>query len=432
MAFFPRKRIMATKVVLLCVVLSHWSSTHAQVTSITPQYPRSHSWAGFRGDGSSHAFQGAYPLKWSKSENMRWQTVLPGFGQSSPVVWKDRIYITSVDADAKEPLLLLCLALKSGQILWQVRLDASLKLKYTRMIARAAPTPAVDYSGVYIFFGSGDLGKFNHQGDVVWRRSLTDEYGEFKGNHGVGSSPVIAGNRLYLLIAHDGPSYVLALDTGSGDTLWKQDREKGVSWSTPLLADVYGKSQLLISSNGTVEALDAATGHQQWFLKDVKKNTVASPSLYKDHMIIGSSASDGSMAIKLGGKGDVGNSRVTWKAGTSSFGSPLVYRDRVYFVNRAGAISCLNATDGQELWKHRLGTSCWASPVAAGNHLYFFGKDGKTLVLDGDADDVHVLGESSLPVTKDDEVYGVAFVDGAILIRTGSELSCIAKPTVSP
>ncbi len=386
----------------------------------------SQAWTGFRGDGSSQSQAAGLPLKWSEAENILWRAELEGFGQSSPVIWGGKVFTTTVVADAEKPLMVTCLALKTGITIWRKRFEASQKIKYTRMIARAAPTPVVDPSGLYLFFGSGDLMKLSHEGDVRWARSLVEEFGEFKGNHGVASSPVRHGDKLILLIANEGPSYVLAADADTGETLWKKDRSETVSWSTPVVTRYKGQDQLIISSNGVLEALDVESGAQLWFTKAIAKNTVASPSIYQDRVIAGSSESAASASVRLGGSGDITDTHMVWQGGSaSSFGSPLVQGGRVYFVNRAGVIACLDAKTGTEIWKHRAGDSCWASPVAAGDRLFFFAKNGDTVVMAGNRPEPEVLAVNKLPIGDNDEVYGVAVVDRKILIRTGSALICV-------
>jgi len=427
MLFFDKNPSMTTKDVLLCVLLSLWSSTNLASAAAVPfPSPEEDTWKGFRGDGTSHSKAGDLALTWSESENISWRADLEGFGQSSPVVQAGKVYLTSVLSESESPLLVFCIDLASGKVVWKKAFEASKKRPWSKSFARAAPTPVVDETGVYAFFGSGDVLKLGHDGTLHWSRSLVKDYGDFKGNHGVGSSPIYHDGRLTLLIAHEGPSYVVNLDAKTGKTLWKKDRPEAVSWSTPLVTRYRGKDQLIISSNGTIEALDFQTGERLWFTTDIEKNTVASPTRYGDLIIAGSSAAKACTAIRLGGRGDITRSHVAWRASSSSFGSPLVDGDRVYIVNRGGVLTCLDADNGEEVWKHRLGDSCWASPVATADRLYFFGKAGKTIVLANGTPEPKVLAENDLPVGKEDAVYGVAFVNAKVLIRTGGRLTCVA------
>ena len=177
---------------------------------------------------------------------------------------------------------------------------------------------------------------------------------------------------------------MLSIDKASGKAVWLVKREKRVSWATPALV---GES-LFISSNGLLEEFNFPTGKRLWFVGDLTGNTVASATVSGDLVIMGSSSKGNCMAIRRGGSGDVTQTHVVWKAeeATSSFGSPLVYDDHVYFVSRAGVLSCLELGTGKQKWDRRLGASCWASPLAAGDHIYFFTKEGKTVVLKSGGD----------------------------------------------
>jgi len=382
-------------------------------------------WQGFRGDGSSHA-GGDLPLTWSENEGIAWITTFEGLGQSSPVIWDGRVLVTSVDGERDESLIITCLSLEDGEKVWQRDLEPTHRVAYTEMVARAAPTPFVDAHGAVVFFGSGDLFGLDHDGSVVWHRALTKEHGVFEGNHGIGSSPLVAGDTVYLLIDHEGPSYMLAVDRHTGETRWRQPRPGRVSWSTPLVVEDDGRGVLVVSTNGIVEGLDAGTGARIWFTEAIAKNTIASPTRYEGSVLVGSSEAASSMAIGLGGKGDITESHVAWRgASASSFGSPLVSRDHAYYVNRSGVVSCVSAARGEIAWKHRLAASCWASPMAAGDRIYFFTKDGETTVLAADPSEARVLAENRLPVGKEDAVYGVAASEQKLVVRTGSALTCI-------
>ena len=170
------------------------------------------------------------------------------------------------------------------------------------------------------------------------------------------------------------------------------------------------------------------TGQQRWFVDELIGNTVASATVLDDYVYVGSSAKGHSIAVKRGGKGNVTGSHVIWKAAdaTSSFGSPLVYRNCVYYVSKAGILSCVDRSNGRTLWDRRLSDSTWASSVAADGNLYFFCKDGNTLVLKADGSQT-VVAENNL--TVEGTLYGVALVDQYIVARLGRELICIHQKT---
>ena len=389
-------------------------------------------WVGFRGnygDGYTRAVN--LPRTWSETEGIAWVTDLPGYGQSSPVVWDGKVFITASEGAMKEMLVVLCIEVKTGEILWTKRFEASYKIERTDMISQAAPTPAVDTHNLYAFFESGDLFALSHQGEIQWHRSLTTDYGEFVGNHGIGSSIAQTDTAVILLIDHRGPSYLLSISKADGTNLWKRDRKERVSWTSPVISTSTDLTEIFISSNGIVEAYNAENGERRWYVEGVQKNTVPSPTVTDKWVVVGSSQKGETLAIERGGSGDITENHIYWKADVaSSFGSPLIHRGRVYIVNKVGGLSCLDLETGDVLWTTRLGSSTWASPIAAGELLYFFGTDGDTSVIQ-----IRPEQHAEMPptvsvnaLTIESRIYGVAAINGAFLIRTGSKLICVGQP----
>lgn len=385
--------------------------------------PASNVWPGFRGAGDSHTDARGLPLEWADDWNIAWNAALPGYGQSSPVVWRDKVFLTAVEGAMKEKLFVICLDLKSGRRLWLKEFASTHMRKDASTVSKAAPTPAVDGNRVYVFFESGDLFAFDHKGKTVWQRKLAEEYGEFKGNHGLGSSIALTGNAVIALVAHAGPSYLLAIDKQTGGNLWKADRPSGGGWSTPVIITREGKEQILVSISKGVSAHDAATGQSLWSVGGLKGNNIPSPTVDAGRKIViaGSSGKGMNVAIKLGGVGDVTESHVLWRAqeATANFASPLIHRGHVYFINKVGAAFCLDLQTGKERWRERLGGEVWASPLAAGDRIYFFGVDGKTHVLRASAKFEQIAVNTLSGVER---VYGVAAVDDALLLRSGGKL----------
>ena len=141
--------------------------------------PAQYNWPGFRGSGDSHSDARNLPLEWSDSKNLAWTANLPGYGQSSPVVWRDKVFVTSVAGENKERLFITSLELKSGRLLWTREYASSFSMKDSNTVSKAAPTPAVDRQRLFVFFESGDLFAFDHRGKLVWPRELAREYGDF-------------------------------------------------------------------------------------------------------------------------------------------------------------------------------------------------------------------------------------------------------------
>ncbi|MEM6279329.1 MAG: PQQ-binding-like beta-propeller repeat protein [Verrucomicrobiota bacterium] len=383
------------------------------------------TWTGFRGSGASLSQAKDLPLDWSDEKNIAWNVEIDGYGQSSPIVWEDRIFVTSMQGDNKETIKVDCFALKTGEVLWSHSSEASQKVEKSMYVSQSAPTPVVDESAVYAFFESGDVLAFSHAGELKWTRSLTKEYGDFAGNHGVGSSPTLTSTGLVILIDHDAPSYLVCLDPATGDNVWKSDREQRVSWSSPVAASAGEDERIVISSNGIVESYDAESGERLWYFEGVDGNTVSSPTVAEDLVIIGSSKKRESRAFALDGSGDVSESPPAWVAedSSSSFGSPLVHDGYVYFVNRAGVAFCNDLETGERMWSLRLPASCWASPIGSGDRVYFFSTNGTTTILQANPEEPVELGVSSL--LTETKVYGVAAVDENLIFRMESRLICV-------
>jgi outer membrane protein assembly factor BamB len=384
------------------------------------------NWPVFRGDGTSLSAAKELPLTWDDETNVAWNVPLAGYGQSSPVVWGDRAFVTSSSGDFKDKLHVQCLDVMNGKPLWQRNLTTPVRIKVSNYVSRGAPTPAVDAERLYAFFESGELVAFDHDGKELWQRSVVKDYGAYKGMHGLGSSLALTEKAVLVLFQHDGPSYLLAMNKKTGEPLWKIDRPQGAGWNSPIVAGTGENERIFISGNGGLAAYAPANGDRIWWVEGLEGNTVASATVTKDYVIVGSSEVGESIAVRRGGAGDVTSSHVAWRAerAKSSFGSPLVYRGNVYFVDRNGILYCLNLETGAERYTTRLPSSCWASPVGAGGRVYCFCNDGKTVVLKS-GPELEVLATNSL--TTEDRVYGVAAIARAFLVRTGERLVCFGK-----
>jgi outer membrane protein assembly factor BamB len=284
--------------VIRILLISAWlvaAAPPAPVVSQLTKSPSQTTWPAFRGTGQSLTTASDLPTEWSDDQNVAWATDLPGYGQSSPVIWGDRVFVTTMQGDMKETPTILCLDLNDGRILWKKEFQGTQEVEASNYVTRSAPTPAVDAQHCFAFFESGELIATDHDGNVRWQRSLVDEYGEFQGNHGIGSSLAINDQYIFVLVAHEGPSYLMAVDKSNGKNIWKTELDEQVAWSSPIVAD----KQILLSVSGTVSGFAAETGKRIWSIDEVEGNTVASVIVHEDVAFVGSSKKSHNFAIQF-------------------------------------------------------------------------------------------------------------------------------------
>ena len=383
-------------------------------------------WAGFRGPAFGHSEARGLPLTWSDEEGVAWRHAVGGYGQSSPVVWNGVVFVTAIDGPMRETQIVEAVDAETGALRWRHTLASSQPVEVTNTVAKGAPTPRVDAERVYYLFESGDLGALSHDGKPVWSRSLKAEYGAIEG-YGLGSS--LAGNdeSLFVLAAHDGPSYLLAVDPATGETRWKADRPPRSSWTTPLVVPASGGELVVVSIDGMVEAYDAANGERVWWLDGLSGNRLPSPVVAGERIVVPSQDSGSNLALPLDNRGRVRNEQVLWRgrSATASMSSPVVTGESVWFTNSRGVIRSLALESGRSRWAVRLPSPAWATPVVNGDLVYLFGTDGAASVFAADAAEPIEVARNTLTVS--DRLYGVAAVDGAFFVRTGRELIRIGR-----
>lgn len=382
-------------------------------------------WTEFLGGRRSLPAGASLPLHWSEERNLAWSAVPAGYGQSSPVVLDDRVFVTSIDGPSKERLILSVYGLEDGKLLWERRAAPAEPAEVTDMVSKAAPTPAVDELGVYTFFETGNVSAFDHSGSLSWERRLTDELGAFGGRHGIGSSLRLCDAGVLVLADHDGPSYLLCLNRTNGKTVWKTDRPSSVAWSTPSIVRRAGIELALVSSQQGLDAYDLSDGMRAWTLDGIEGAMIASPTPMPRGAVTGSSNKGQTAAIRFGE--DLKSPPETlWRAdeAASYFSSPLLHRGRVYMVNKAGVAFCLDAESGAEIWHQRLRGPCWASSCGCGEAVYFFGVDGDVEVFRA-VDAPFKLAENKL--REDSRLYGYAVASDRMILRYGRRLACVAE-----
>ncbi|MCC6508622.1 MAG: PQQ-like beta-propeller repeat protein [Pirellulaceae bacterium] len=422
------------------------------------------AWPAFLGAGATAVDAEQLPLKWSPTEKIAWRTGVPGHGQSSPVIWGERVFLTSVEGPNKDRFHILCLDLQSGKELWRKTIANSAPVANSVYVSRAAPTPVVDSKIVIAQFESGDVVAFTHEGEELWKQSLSTEVGPLVAEFGLGASPCQTEDLVFILLEHDGPSYLLALDKRTGRTQWKAARTARRSWSSPAIVTVDGQPQVVVSSAGSVDGYQASNGELLWSFKEVGGNTGTTPIDCGDGRFLVAAApgrqgenmqeskkSNGMMQIQR--RGTQWSAERKWIADdvAPSWASPIVHQGLAYWINRVGVVSCFDASTGELVYQERTKQSCWATPYAVGDRIYFFGKDGLTSVIAAGRQ-FKVLAENQLwgpddlpaeagaPASESTEerrraaamfsgptLYGFAVAKNRFVIRIGNQAFCVAN-----
>jgi outer membrane protein assembly factor BamB len=376
------------------------------------------------------------PVKWTAEENVVWKTPMPGWSGSTPIIWRDRIFLNVADGDS---LSLWCVDKTSGEVLWKKPLGAgNVKRQKQNM---SSPSPVTDGRSVYVMTGTGVLKGFNFTGKELWSRDIQKEYGQFGLNWGYASSPLLFEDSLYVQVLHgmktDDPSYVMRIDKKSGKTLWKVDRstnairESPDSYTTPGLLR-YGKTtEIVITGGDCVTGHDPATGKELWRANGLNPDNnpfyriVASPIIFNE-IIYAPTRVKPLLALKAGGRGDVTNSHVLWSTPNGpDVPTPVTDGKYFYVVKDNGVMWCLDAKTGAEIYANqRIKPGTYSgSPVLADGKIYVTNEDGLTTVVAA-GPKFEVMAENPL---NDYVLSSPAISDGRIYIRTAQHLYAIGK-----
>lgn len=387
-------------------------------------------WPRFHGaDGSGIATDKTIPIQW-KDKEVLWKTPIPGDGNSSPVVWGNKIFLqTAKDNDRS----LVCVSVDGGKVLWSKTIPGS-RATIHKLNSLASSTPTTDGERVYTLFWNGKtigMYAFDMDGKQLWDRDL----GGFKSQHGVGASPVVHNGLVFLNNDQDGKAALIALHAKDGKIAWQVPREAfRACYSTPFILKEGDKpAELIVTSTAGIAGYDPATGEEKWSwtwkFDGMALRTVAS-SIYLNGIVFASSG-DGkgdrhAVAVKKGEKGDVTKTNLLWenKKNLPYVPTMLPYGDHVYFVNDAGMAGCIEAKTGKMVWFERLaGGKVYASPVLIDGKVYVVSEKGDVLVFAADTS-FKVLGKSSVgePV-----IASPAVANGKLYIRGSQNLFCIGK-----
>lgn len=415
------------------------------------------NWAQWRGqDASGISAETSLPTEWSASKNIRWKTAIPGSGHSSPIVWGNRVFVTtsiegavipgaeavkhyqkgqpyvhpdSVGADHSYTMKLVCLDARSGKVLWQqTAYEGRVYDNRHRKNTYASTTPVTDGKYVYLSFEAEGLYCYDFNGRQIWKTSL----GKIaKGGMGYGTSPVLFGNLVILQCDQDSGegSFIAAVNKATGKEVWRTARRHRRSWATPLLIKTAERAELIASGAESVIAYDPATGKELWRAPGVVSNPIPSPVTGHGLVIVSAGSQDKrAYAIKLGGSGDLTNTpNMVWSydKATAYVPSPILYGEYLYLLTDAGLITCMEVRTGKVVYQSRLPVPAkfTASPVAFDGKILLTSEDGDSFIVRA-GEVLEVLQTNSL----NEPVYASpALAGGRIFLRGEKHLYCIMK-----
>jgi outer membrane protein assembly factor BamB len=384
-------------------------------------------WRGPRGDGTS--LETTAPLHWTAEDNIHWKVEIPGSGHSSPVVWGNRVFLTTcLEKDGQR--VLLCLDRRDGKILWQrTVLHAVLEDKH-KLNSYASSTAATDGQHVWVSFlqfPAMIVACYDMDGGLVWKKSP----GTFFSKHGFCSPPVLYKDMVILNGDQDAQGYLVALDKSTGGQRWRADRPNFTrSYCPPLIAQAAGRMQLVLTGSLCVASYDPDTGKQIWIIDGPTEQFVASMVFANNLFYLTAGyPTYHAMAIRPDGEGNVTKTHVHWHEtkGAGYVPSPVAHGKQVFYVNDGGIGTCFDGLTGKRLWQERLGKHHSASPIAAAGRLYFVADDGMTYVVSA-SDSFKLLAKNPL---NEDCYASPALAYGQLFIRTSGHLYCIGKPVTA-
>ncbi len=428
---------MRTRAALAIILLASLSS----VSLSTQSAEKGAWWPQWRGpDLNGISTETNLPVKWSPEENVAWKLPMPGRSGSTPVIWKDQIFLTTANGDAIE---LWAVDRKKGTMQWKQPLSMGGAQIY-RKHNLSSPSPVTDGKAVYVMAGTGPLKAFDLKGKELWSRDIQKEYGTFGLNWGYSSSPLLHEDALYVQVLHgmktDDPSYVLRINKKDGKTIWKVDRptaairESPDSYTTPAIIEQGKNLTIVITGGDCVTGHDAATGKEIWRLNGLNPDNnpfyriVASPIVF-DGLIYAPTRIRPLTVFRVPKPGETGDITESHKVWTTLNGpdvpTPVTDGKYFYVVNDKGIMWCLNAKTGETIYADkRIKTGAYsASPILADGKIYATSEDGVTTVVKA-GPEFEILAENSL---ADYTLSSPAIAEGQMFLRTDKTLYAIGK-----
>ncbi len=394
---------------------------------------RADNWPQWRGpDGFGQSKERNLPLTWSANENVKWKAPLPGPGMSSPIVWKDRVFLTQALDKAGTKRALTCFDRKTGKVLWEgVTEFTGTESTYDGEPHYCSASPVTDGERVVAFFASAGIVCYDLNGKELWRKDL----GKCDQIWGTAASPIIYKN---LVIQNFGPgerTFLIALDKRTGKDVWKVEIPGGSwgkepsswngSWATPVVSKIGGRDELIVPWARVLKAYDPRTGNELWSSQGLTPLTYTSPLVSGDIVATLCGFGGSALAVRAGGSGDVTTTNRLWhvEKSTQRIGSGVIVGEHLYFPNENGIINCVELKTGKPLWAERAAGQTWSSMVYGDGRIYLTNQKGETVVIAAKPE-FEVLGRNPL---NERSQSSPAVSDGDFFIRTYNHLWCIGQ-----
>lgn len=394
------------------------------------------NWPAWRGPhGNGRCAEKGLPTKWSRTENIAWKVPLAAEGNSTPVVWGGRVFITQA-ADGGTKRSTLCFATKDGKKLWEQTVEYAEREPTHKTNPYCSASPVTDGERVVVSHGSAGVYCYDLHGKKLWGRDL----GKCHHIWGNAASPVMYENLVFLNFGPGERTCLVALNKKNGADIWRVEvpggklGDKGISewvgsWSTPVVAACKGADELIMCWPGAVKSHCPKRGDVNWYCLGLAKDKspdrlVYSTPLVADKVVVAMAGYGGpALAVRTGGRGDVTETHRLWRhaGGPQRIGSGVVVGDHVFVVNEPGTAQCLELKSGKSLWSERVGAGAWGSLVYADGAIYVTNVDGETLILAA-TPEFKVLAKNAL---GERTLASIAVSDRRLFIRTYKHLWCV-------
>lgn len=389
-----------------------------QPSNQSPNPPTSHN--AFRGPFSNGvSFAKNIPTDWDMStgKNLIWKATVPRKGFNSPIIWDDKLFLAGGDNEVRE---VYCYNRNTGELLWQKEVNniegsPATPPKTTSDTGLSAPTMTTDGKAVYAIFGTGDLIAFDFSGNRIWARNM----GVPDNHYGHSSSLICHENKLIILYDTNRGGKISALNTSDGKTIWKVIRKNKISWSSPILAEIDGKMQIITTTNPFIAGHDFESGEQLWSVECLFGEVGASAA-YGQGLVFGANEYARLVAIRPGD-----NPEIVWENDEymPEVASPVESEGLLFIGTSFGVFACYDASTGEKYWEHEGYEGYYASPIVADGKVYAVDMGGIMHIFEVNKE-LKVVGE---PKLGENVVASPAFADGVIYLRGSNSLYCIGN-----